>query len=151
MCGHQHTESQTWFACRHLLKLCARGIVSISKFFLCFLTSEISFRMFRLQSEESSEIRIPDIQISALVTGSVITCSHLIFSTRKSHSGWEMMRPWWFQHMDIPPTHFNQWTLFRSSWRANHIHYSPGAVWCTQHCPIYLFYNHGENILLEIS
>lgn len=107
MCGHQHTESQTCFACRHLLKLRVHGIISRPKFFVYFLTYEISFRMFRLPSEQSSEIRIPDIQISALVTESVIKCSHLIFSTGKSHSGWEMMRPWWFQHVDTPPTHFN--------------------------------------------
>lgn len=101
MCGHQHTKSQTRFACRHLLKLCTCGIISIPKFFVYFLMYEISFRMFRLQSEESSEIRFPDSQISALVMEFVIKYSLLIFFTRKSHSGWEMMRPLWF-HCFLP-------------------------------------------------
>lgn len=106
MCGHQHTKSQTSFACRHLLKLCTCGIISIPKFFVYFLMSEISCSMFKPQSEESSEIRFLDIQISALVTESVIKCSHLTFFTRKSHSGWEMMRPLWF-HCFLP--HISTW------------------------------------------
>lgn len=80
MCDHQRSKSQTRFACRHLIRLCMCGMISIPKFSVYFLTYDISFRMLRLQSEESSEIRSPDIQISALVTEPVIKSHILSFS-----------------------------------------------------------------------
>lgn len=79
MCGHQHTKSQTRFACRHLLKLCTCGIIIILKFFVYLLMYENHLMMLRLQSEQTSERGFPGIQISALATESVIECSHLTF------------------------------------------------------------------------
>lgn len=99
MCDHQHTKSHTHFACRHLLKLCTWAIIRIPKFFVNFLMYEISFRTFRSQSKESSEIRFADIQISALVTEPVIKYLHLFYQKTPFRMG--KVRPLWF-HWFLP-------------------------------------------------